>query len=54
MQIKIGNKNMAHLTGEHLIQIIMIIGTCPSFEYWNKPEILDFSNDTFSDTIVME
>ena len=53
MKIEIGNKNLSHLTGEHIRQIVMIVGACPSREFWNDPVIIEFENDIFSDTLVL-
>lgn len=54
MIIEIGNKPLKELTAEDLRQIIIIEGCSPSLEYWNEPEITDFTNTMFSDTIVID
>jgi|ERR1035437_3260376 hypothetical protein len=52
--IKIGNKPMSEITSENVMDIILMIGACPSLEFWNKPIITDFDNTTFSDTVVID
>ncbi|WP_286894932.1 MULTISPECIES: hypothetical protein [Sphingobacterium] len=54
MTIEIGNKQLKELTAENLRQIIMIIHCCPSMQYWNEPEIIEFDNNLFSDTLVVD
>jgi hypothetical protein len=54
MNVEIGNKPLKELTAEDLRQIVLIEGCSPSLEYWNEPEITDFTNTLFSDTIVIE
>lgn len=54
MKIIIGNKPLKELTAEDLRQIVIIEGCSPSLEYWNEPEVTDFRNDVFSDTIVID
>jgi len=54
MNIEIGNKQLKDLTSDNLIEIVKIIGCIPSLEFWNEPTLLDFSNTTFSDTIVID
>lgn len=54
MQIQIGAKKLSDLTAENILEIVKIIGCTPSFEYWNEPVLLDFSNTMFSDTIVID
>jgi len=54
MILVIGNKPLKNLTTENLRQIIIIEGCSPSLEYWDEPEITDFKNTMFSDTIVID
>lgn len=52
--VEIGSKSMSELTAENILKIVLIEGCCPSTEYWNEPELLDFDNKMFSDTAVIE
>ena len=52
--IQIGEKPLRELTAEDLRQIVLIEGCSPCLEYWNEPEITDFNNNLFSDTIVID
>jgi len=54
IKVEIGSKAMSELTAKNILQIVLIEGCCPSTEYWNQPELLDFDNEMFSDTIVIE
>jgi hypothetical protein len=54
MNVEIGNKPLKELTAEDLRQIVLIEGCSPSLEYWNEPQITDFANTLFSDTIVID
>ncbi len=54
MKIEIGDKPLKELTAEELLEIIMIEGCCPSLEFWNKPEIVEFDNKMFGDTLVLD
>lgn len=53
-KIKIGARSLTELSANDLLQIIMIIGCCPSLQYWNNPIITDFDTVKFSDTYVLD
>ena len=52
--IKIGNRDLATITQEELLQVVMIEGCCADLDYWNIPEIIRFRNKLFSSTVVLE
>jgi hypothetical protein len=54
MIIEIGNKPLKELTAENIMEIAIIEGHVPHLEYWNKPELLNFDNEMFSNTIVID
>ena len=54
MKLEIGNKPLSELTAENVMDMILMIGACPSLEFWNKPIITDFNNKMFSDTVVID
>ena len=54
MLLEIGNKSLTELTGENILDMVMIIKACPSLEFWNEPILLSFNNTHFSDTYVIE
>jgi hypothetical protein len=51
--IEIGSKLMSELTAENVMDIILLIGACPSLEFWNKPIITNFDNEMFRDAVVI-
>jgi len=54
MNIEIGNLKLKDLTAKNLMEIAEIENVHLYFEYWDKMEMLDFSNTMFSDTIVVD
>lgn len=44
MLLEIGNKSLTELTGENILDMVMIIKACPSLEFWNEPILLSFNN----------
>ena len=54
MTIEIGNKPLQEITAEELKQIIIIEGCCPSLQYWDEPQIVEFDNKMFNDCICLE
>lgn len=53
-QITIGDINLKDLTPQHLLQLAEIEGVHLHFEFWDKIEMIDFSNKMFSDTLVVD
>jgi hypothetical protein len=53
MNIKIGDKKLLDLTPINLIDIAIIEGIHLHLEYWNMPNIIEFDNSLFSDTMVI-
>ena len=53
-QITIGERGLATITGEEILQIAMIEGCCAHLSYWGIPEITDFDNTMFSDIVVID
>jgi hypothetical protein len=53
MNIKIGDKKISELTPTNLIDIAIIEGVILNLEYWKIPNIIEFDNSLFSDTIVI-
>ena len=59
MIIEIGNKPLKEMSAEDLRQIVIIEGCCPTIihngkEIWGEPEIADFNNTMFSDTLTLD
>ena len=50
MTIEIGKKPLKEMSQEDLRQIVIIEGCCPSLQYWNEPEVIDFNDNMFSNT----
>lgn len=53
-RITIGTRDLATITAEEVLQVVIINGCCPYLEYWDIPEIKDFDNTMFSDTVVLD
>lgn len=54
MNLEIGNKDLKNITKEELLDLIIIEGCTPSLKYFNRPEITDFDNKLFSDTVHLD
>ncbi|MFV0536801.1 MAG: hypothetical protein ACK5M3_05430 [Dysgonomonas sp.] len=54
ISLEIGTRNLASITEEEVLQVAIIEGCHPHLEYWHKPEITDFNNTMFSDTVVID
>ena len=59
MIVEIGNKPLKEMIAEDVLQLVIIEGCCPFMEYnnekiWSEPEITDFDNKIFSDTLVID
>lgn len=54
MIIEIGNKPLSELTSKNIMDIVSIIGAAPSSEFWKEPELLDFDNELFNETITVD
>ena len=52
-QITIGDKPLMQISPEDMLELAVILGACPCLDYWNRPEIVDFCDTLFSDTIVI-
>jgi hypothetical protein len=53
-QITIGDKLLKQISKEDVLQIAIIQGCCPCMDYWNYPDIIDFTNTMFSDSVVLD
>ena len=52
-QITIGDKPLMQISQVDLMELAVILGCCPCLDYWSYPEIVDFCDTMFSDTIVI-
>lgn len=52
--LKIGNRDLATITKEEVLQVVMIEGCCAHLDYWDIPELTYFNNTIFSSTVVLE
>lgn len=52
--ITIGDKPLSQITAEELMDIIVIEGCCSAVEHWGRPNIIEFDNQMFSDTLVLD
>ena len=52
--IHIGDRPLVGISEEHLRQIVLIEGCCPSPEYWQEPIVSGFDDTMFSDCIVLD
>lgn len=50
-QITIGDKPLMQITPEDLMELAVIQGCCPCLDFWNRPEIVEFCDTLFSDTV---
>jgi len=54
MILEIGAKPLSEISPENVMDLVKMIGALPSLQFWNEPVITDFSNTTFSDTVVID
>lgn len=54
MIIEIGNRPLKDITQNDVLELAIIEGCCPSLVYWNRPNILDFDNTMFSETVTID
>lgn len=53
-QLEIGNKPLNEITPDELRHIVVLEGCCCSLEFWGVPEIIDYDNTMFSDSVVLD